>query len=237
MEQNYTRLLDLDARELVFKGSEQLWGKWSCCSLSLLRSNSSTIGFLTKPIGGTIGAKLTSCVINAFRNVLPITTTFPLFLRVAQHIPVIPYMWKNGIRPSVATWPTISGSSLKRLEHKLATRFRWVNITPFDIPVVPDENGSAHRSLWWTSSQASISPERSAASSSSFQFMAVLMHISLSTIIGSPRPFTCILKDVCKFRFEPCGCSYDSHWRFTWSLTSGPVGLVEVRASWFGHPR
>jgi hypothetical protein len=35
----------------------------------------------------------------------------------------------------------------------------------------------------------------------------------------------------CGLRFEPCGCSYDSHWRLTWSLTSGPVGLVEVRAS------
>jgi len=42
---------------------------------------------------------------------------------------------------------------------------------------------------------------------------------------------------LCGLRFEPCGCSYDGHWRFTWSLTSGPVELVEVRASWFGHPR
>jgi len=38
-------------------------------------------------------------------------------------------------------------------------------------------------------------------------------------------------------RFEPCSCSYDGHWRLTWLLTSGPVGLVEVRASWPGHPR
>ena len=41
-------------------------------------------------------------------------------------------------------------------------------------------------------------------------------------------------QEVCSlygFRFEPCGCSYDGHWRLTWSLTSGPVGLVEVRAS------
>ena len=37
---------------------------------------------------------------------------------------------------------------------------------------------------------------------------------------------------LCGLRFESCGCSYDGHWRFTWSLTSGPVGLVEVRASW-----
>jgi len=42
---------------------------------------------------------------------------------------------------------------------------------------------------------------------------------------------------ICGFRFEPCGCSYDGHWRLTWSLTSGPMGLVEVRASWPGHPR
>jgi len=42
---------------------------------------------------------------------------------------------------------------------------------------------------------------------------------------------------LCGFRFEPCGCSYDSHWRLTWSLTSEPVGLVEMRAGWPGHPR
>jgi hypothetical protein len=36
---------------------------------------------------------------------------------------------------------------------------------------------------------------------------------------------------LCGLRFEPCGCSYDGHWRLTWSLISGPVGLVEVRAS------
>jgi len=42
---------------------------------------------------------------------------------------------------------------------------------------------------------------------------------------------------LCGLRFEPCGCSYDGHWRLTWSLTSGLVGLVEVRASWPGHPR
>jgi len=42
---------------------------------------------------------------------------------------------------------------------------------------------------------------------------------------------------LCGLRFEPCGYSYDGHWRLTWLLTSGPVGLVEVRASWPGHPR
>ena len=39
----------------------------------------------------------------------------------------------------------------------------------------------------------------------------------------------------CSLRFELCGCSYDGHWRLTWSLTSGPVGLVEVHASWPEH--
>ena len=32
---------------------------------------------------------------------------------------------------------------------------------------------------------------------------------------------------LCALRLEPCDCSYDGHWRLTWSLTSGPVGLVE----------
>jgi len=36
---------------------------------------------------------------------------------------------------------------------------------------------------------------------------------------------------LCGLRFEPCGCSYDGHWRLIWSLTSWPVGLVEVRTS------
>ena len=36
---------------------------------------------------------------------------------------------------------------------------------------------------------------------------------------------------LCGLRFEPCNCSYDSHWRLTWSLTSRPVRLVEVHAS------
>jgi len=47
-------------------------------------------------------------------------------------------------------------------------------------------------------------------------------------------------QEVCSFcglRFEPRDYSYDGHWRLTWSLTSGPMGLVKVRASWSGHPR
>jgi hypothetical protein len=36
---------------------------------------------------------------------------------------------------------------------------------------------------------------------------------------------------ICGFRFKPCGCLYDGHWRLTWSLTSELVGLVEVYAS------
>jgi hypothetical protein len=42
---------------------------------------------------------------------------------------------------------------------------------------------------------------------------------------------------LCGLRFEPRDCLYDGYWRLTWSLTSGPVGLVKVRASWPGHPR
>jgi len=36
---------------------------------------------------------------------------------------------------------------------------------------------------------------------------------------------------LCSLIFESCGCSYDSHWRLTWSLTSEPVGLVEMHTS------
>ena len=36
-------------------------------------------------------------------------------------------------------------------------------------------------------------------------------------------------------RFEPCGCSYDGHWKLTWSLTSEPVKLIEVCPNWSGY--
>jgi hypothetical protein len=42
-------------------------------------------------------------------------------------------------------------------------------------------------------------------------------------------------QEVCSLygpRFEPCGYLYDGHWRLTWSLISGLVRLVEMRASW-----
>jgi hypothetical protein len=41
---------------------------------------------------------------------------------------------------------------------------------------------------------------------------------------------------LCGFRFEHCGCSYDGHWRLTWSLILEPVELVKVCASGLEHP-
>jgi len=52
-----------------------------------------------------------------------------------------------------------------------------------------------------------------------------------------PRAWDQEVCSLCGLRFEPYGCSYDDHWRLTWSLTSEPVELVEVRASWPEHPR
>ena len=59
-------------------------------------------------------------------------------------------------------------------------------------------------------------------------------HLGGGPVVRAWNQEVCFL---CGLRFEPCGSSYDDHWRLTWSLTSGPVGLVEVRASWLGHPR
>ena len=55
-----------------------------------------------------------------------------------------------------------------------------------------------------------------------------------SKMVGYLKKEVCFL---CVFRFEPYGYSYDGYWRLTWSLTSGPVGLVEARRNWPGHPR
>jgi hypothetical protein len=58
-------------------------------------------------------------------------------------------------------------------------------------------------------------------------------HLGGGPVIRTWDQEVCFL---CGLRFEPCGCSYDDHWRLTWSLTSGHVGLVEVHVSWSGHP-
>jgi hypothetical protein len=61
-----------------------------------------------------------------------------------------------------------------------------------------------------------------------------LNHLGGGPVVRAWDQEVCFL---CGLRFEPCGCSYDGHLRLTWSLTSGPVKLVKVRASWPGHPR
>ena len=48
-------------------------------------------------------------------------------------------------------------------------------------------------------------------------------HLGGGPVIKAWDQEVCFL---CSLRFEPCDCSYDGHWRLTWS------GLVEVRANW-----
>jgi hypothetical protein len=66
------------------------------------------------------------------------------------------------------------------------------------------------------------------------QILKYINHLGGGPVVRTWDQEVCSL---CCLRFKPCGCSYDGHWRLTWSLTLGPVGLVEVRASWPGHPR
>jgi hypothetical protein len=54
------------------------------------------------------------------------------------------------------------------------------------------------------------------------------IHLGGGSVVKVWNQEVCFL---CDLRFESCDCSYDGHWRFTWSLTSGPVKLVEVRIS------
>jgi hypothetical protein len=54
-------------------------------------------------------------------------------------------------------------------------------------------------------------------------------HLDGSPIVRVWDQEVCFL---CGLRFEPCCCAYDGHWRLTWSLTSGPLRLVEIHASW-----
>jgi len=66
------------------------------------------------------------------------------------------------------------------------------------------------------------------------KFQVFINHLGGGPVVKTWDQEVCSL---CGLRFEPYGCSYDGHWRLTWSLTLGPVGLVEVRESWLGHPR
>jgi len=65
------------------------------------------------------------------------------------------------------------------------------------------------------------------------QTIAYWNHLGGGPVVRAWNQEVCSLYGL---RFESCGCSYDGHWRLTWSLTLGPVGLVEVRASWPRHP-
>ena len=132
-----------------------------------------------------------ACFLLSIHAVLRIDT---LFTSIAEyHSIVLWILQKKMFNCSVllGNLETISGFTLKSVEHRLATRFRWVSITPFDNPVVPDENGRAHRSVWCTSSLKKLVPALSAASSSLFQFMEPSMCSSSSMMTGSPKPFTC----------------------------------------------
>ena len=59
--------------------------------------------------------------------------------------------------------------------------------------------------------------------------MPIINHLDGGLVV---RAWDQEIYSFCGLRFEPCGCSYDGHWRLTWSLTLGPVRLVEVRANW-----
>jgi hypothetical protein len=60
------------------------------------------------------------------------------------------------------------------------------------------------------------------------QIIIIFNHLGGGPVVKAWDQEVCSL---CGLRFEPCGCLYDGHWRFTWSLISGPVGLVEMHAS------
>jgi hypothetical protein len=67
--------------------------------------------------------------------------------------------------------------------------------------------------------------------------LAISKYCFINYLGGGPviRAWDQEVCSLCGLRFEPCGCSYDGHWRLIWSLTSGPVGLVEVCTSWPGY--
>jgi hypothetical protein len=56
-------------------------------------------------------------------------------------------------------------------------------------------------------------------------------HVSVKNRVLRPK-----IKKKSRESISPRGCLYNGHWRFIWSLISGSVKLVEVRASWLGHP-
>jgi hypothetical protein len=62
--------------------------------------------------------------------------------------------------------------------------------------------------------------------------MAKSNHLGGGPVIKAWDQEVCSL---CDLKFEPYSYSYDGYWRLTWSLTSGPVELVEVRANWLGR--
>ena len=58
----------------------------------------------------------------------------------------IPYIWKKGSTPIKTS--SSSRVFIELVSTKFAIRFSWVNMTPFDSPVVPLEYGSATKSIF-----------------------------------------------------------------------------------------
>ena len=74
-------------------------------------------------------------------------------------------MWKNGSTPISTSSAPIRW--IDRICSMFATRLRCVSITPFDIPVVPLENGSTARSPSGSTPASPTSPSASGSDSSS----------------------------------------------------------------------
>jgi len=57
------------------------------------------------------------------------------------------------------------------------------------------------------------------------------MHSRIATLIGNQTSQALsLLSNDHEFK------SFQDYWRLLWSLTSGSIGLVEVRVNWSGHP-
>ena len=109
---------------------------------------------------------------------------------------------------------------------RLATRARWVSITPFIAPVVPLEYGSAATSSGEISTGSGVAPSSPSAAASSSERTSSTPLCSAAGVSGSTSGSVAIKS----FAFESVSCLATSS-----GVSSGLIGVTippAVRIAW-----
>jgi hypothetical protein len=148
-----------------------------------------------------------------------------LWLRVKFSAPEHVFYWKKG----AAAWLLKSEHDLTIIKnHAYFVRVLRSFILPFFLMW---KSLFSHRSMYQNSYRSCLNCTHRAIETTfppvNVSKLPVINYLGGSPVIRVWNQKVCFF---CGLRFKSCGCSYEGHWRLTWSFTLEPVKLVEVRA-------